>query len=223
MLEVETRGQSTSQAWKNARASRITASNMGKICTLRKSTNPSKTVRALLHGNFRGNEATLFGKLNESKAILEFSNLYDLNVEPCGIFIHPIHYYLGASPDGIIGSGAIIEVKCLAKCQNETPMAAVLGNKVPCAKITNGRLELKRGHNYYYQVQGQLNICNKEKCYFMLWSPKGLLVEEIMRDEQFFTQSMIPKLKSFYFDIILKELVDSPISRDLPLRTESSI
>lgn len=39
----------------------------------------------------------------------------------------------------------------------------------------DGNIQLKRNDNYYYQVQGQLRVANKGACYFIVWTPKGLL------------------------------------------------
>jgi len=39
--------------------------------------------------------------------------------------------------------------------------------------VYNGKLVLKKTDNYYFQVQGQLNIAEKKYCYFVVWSPKG--------------------------------------------------
>lgn len=61
------------------------------------------------------------------------------------------------------------------------------------------KLRLKRNHEYYYQVQGQLNITKMEKCYFIVHAEKWLEHEEIMRDENFWYQEMVPKLERWMF------------------------
>jgi hypothetical protein len=38
---------------------------------------------------------------------------------------------------------------------------------------------LKRTHAYYFQVQGQLLITGRQFCYFVIWTPKGLILEKI--------------------------------------------
>ncbi|KAJ8909313.1 hypothetical protein NQ315_008311 [Exocentrus adspersus] len=37
-----------------------------------------------------------------------------------------------------------------------------------CLEAKNGVVKLKRTHRYYYQIQGQLNIARKQKCYFIV-------------------------------------------------------
>lgn len=40
----------------------------------------------------------------------------------------------------------------------------------------NGELKLKTSHDYYYQVQGQLHITERQYCYFIVWTPKGVVL-----------------------------------------------
>lgn len=35
------------------------------------------------------------------------------------------------------------------------------------------KVALKKTDNYYYQVQAQLNITERNYCYFVVWTPKG--------------------------------------------------
>ena len=40
--------------------------------------------------------------------------------------------------------------------------------------ISDGeKITLKKTDNYYYQVQAQLNITERNYCYFVVWTPKG--------------------------------------------------
>lgn len=55
-------------------------------------------------------------------------------------------------------------------------------------------LTLKRTSDYYFQVQGQLNICQKSKCYFVVYCKDWFTVEEISRDDSIWTDAMVPKL-----------------------------
>ena len=86
-----------------------------------------------------------------------------------------ISTYLGASPDGIIdcsccGSG-IIEVKCPYKYRDVNPWQ--INDKKSFLQLDNdGKLSLSTIHDYYYQVQGQLSICNKPYSDFYLLDKK---------------------------------------------------
>jgi hypothetical protein len=37
----------------------------------------------------------------------------------------------------------------------------------------SGKLQLKITDVYYYQIQGQLHVANKQHCFFEVWTPKG--------------------------------------------------
>ena len=49
-----------------------------------------------------------------------------------------------------------------------------------------GELHLSKSHEYYYQVQGQLSVCEKDYCDFVCWTPKGIHVERITQDPEHF-------------------------------------
>lgn len=117
ILEIErnTREQSAAPLWKKLRAVRITASNFGRVCKLKKNTSCEGTVKSLLYSSFTGSKSTKYGQENEIRAREEFAeHNSNLNVQQCGLFIGKDHlFYLGASPDGIIPKeNALLEIKC---------------------------------------------------------------------------------------------------------------
>lgn len=62
-------------------------------------------------------------------------------------------------------------------------------------KTDQGTWALKRNSDYYYQIQGNLSILNKERCYLLVYSIKGWLeVEEILIDNDLWENVMLPKL-----------------------------
>jgi hypothetical protein len=60
-IEKRTRDQSDSHEWMKERSIRITASVVGGICKMRKTTKRAKKVEGMLYQRFRGNEATRYG------------------------------------------------------------------------------------------------------------------------------------------------------------------
>ncbi|KAK9752200.1 hypothetical protein QE152_g4425 [Popillia japonica] len=78
---------------------------------------------------------------------------------------------------------------------------------------------LKQNNNYYYQVQGQLEVTNREYCDFVVWSPKGMLVERISRNKTFWAEKMAQHLKKIYLECMLPEIVDPRKKRTLPIRS----
>jgi len=50
----------------------------------------------------------------------------------------------------------------------------------------DGTLALDNSHSYYYQVQCQLGVTEMDNCFFIVWTPDRLHIEEIQADESFF-------------------------------------
>jgi len=62
--------------------------------------------------------------------------------------------------------------------------------------VENEKLKLKKNNIYYYQVQGQLHITKRKLCFFIVYSPQWISVEEISYDDNFWTSNMEDKLQS---------------------------
>lgn len=48
-----------------------------------------------------------------------------------------------------------------------------------CTLDENDSLQINKTDNYYYQVQEQLHITGRKYCYFVVWSPIGILVQKV--------------------------------------------
>ena len=70
------------------------------------------------------------------------------------------------------------------------------------------RLLFAEGKNnaYYYQVQGQLEICDRLYCDFVCWTPKSIHIERIYRNTGFWGK-MKPKLEAFFVRVILPRVL----------------
>ncbi|KAK5645076.1 hypothetical protein RI129_006376 [Pyrocoelia pectoralis] len=217
-LMVNTVLQSNSDLWITERKKRITASNFGKICKLRKTTSTAKTIMSLLYNNFKGSSATNFGLQSEDVAIKLFEKQYSKCVKKTGLIVDEQLPFLACSPDGFIGTTALIEIKSSEKSENLHPIEAVIQNKIDYCHHHNGQITLKRSHSYYYQIQGLLHITRRDVCYFAVFTKGGLHVEEIQRDDNFWAQKMEMKLTEFYMRSLLPELVDSRRSKNQNIR-----
>ncbi len=56
--------------------------------------------------------AMQWGIEHEENALIEYAFIYDTNVTRCGFIQHQKMEMAGARPDGSIGEGCLIEVKC---------------------------------------------------------------------------------------------------------------
>lgn len=214
-IEQNTRTQSSNPLWHQERAFRITASNFGRICKLKATTKPNATVKNLLYKRFTGNSATKYGQEHEIIAIQDFEELTGLTVTDCGLFIgHDDEYFLGASPDGlVVDDDSIVEVKCPETLKNRSLEQGIAEKKINFMTIDeNGTFHLKANHDYYYQIQGQLHISQRECCYFIVWSPVGPLhIEKITKDDNFWQNKMKPKLMSFFSTALIPEIIKNKL------------
>ncbi|KAL4123428.1 hypothetical protein QTP88_015606 [Uroleucon formosanum] len=101
-LEASTRNQRNCQQWFNERRNRLTASNFGKVCKMRRTTSCKNTVHTLLYGTqFQNIKQLEYGKKFESEALIQASNILKKNIDSCGFFVDHEIPFLGASPDGV--------------------------------------------------------------------------------------------------------------------------
>lgn len=145
-----------SEEWYNARKNMITASDM---------------AQALNEGKFGNQKELMIKKINnlrnikeERKSIEYIAPLqWGIKYEDVACSIYESknntkiiefgllkHYnkditYFGASPDGISELGVMLEIKC------------------PYKREINGVIP----NQYYYQIQGQLDVCNLEECDYL--------------------------------------------------------
>jgi hypothetical protein len=84
--------------------------------------------------------------------------------------------------------------------------------------IENNKVKLKDNHNYMYQIQGLLEITNRECCYFFIYTFKDYNCEIIKRNKQFWENQMVGKLERFYSSAYLFELLDSRYNRNMAIR-----
>lgn len=76
---------------------------------------------------------------------------------------------------------------------------------------------MKEGHDYYYQVQGQLHITQRKFCLFVVYAGGNISVQQIERNDAFW-EKMVGHLKVFYLHCLMPEIVDPHQSRGLQLR-----
>lgn len=91
-----------------------------------------------------------------------------IKIQPAGLFIDVELQFLAASPDGLIDTNALIEVKCPSTMSISmmTPSEAIENGTLKWAYMKNGELYLKQ-NNYFYQIQGQLHITQRLYAYFL--------------------------------------------------------
>jgi len=94
--------------------------------------------------------------------------------------------------------------------QEMTPIeAAQKLPSFPC-QVIGGNLSLKRNHDYFFQVQGQLAITHAQWCDFCVYTPHGFSFERITFDESFW-KSVVCKLDDFYCKFIVPAISNDTV------------
>lgn len=168
-----------SEEWHKQRSGRVTASIVGAILGLSPYMSKSD-ARKILNGtsDFKGNQATEWGVFNEEGAVAQFEMETGLKVKKAPFV--PYEDWLGASPDGYVSDGSLIEVKC--------PFGLRKGGEFK---------SINEQPQYYAQMQIQMLCCNKQSCHFHQWSPFGSMLEVVHRDDVYIS-TILPVLRNFY-------------------------
>nr|CAB3263320.1 uncharacterized protein LOC108950671 [Phallusia mammillata] len=192
VIERRTVMQSECKEWHLQREWRLTASRFGDIINITDRRDMSKLCTSMYStANIQSN-AIIHGY--ESIGLTKFSEDSGIAVLSCGLFISVSYPYLAATPDGLAYDG-IVEIKCPYNGRNSKIEA---NSCFPFLEASLGVLQLKTSHKYYKQVQGQLAICKKPYCYFIVYTFCDMFVQKIMFNVNYFENCMLPKLKDFY-------------------------
>ncbi|CAN7976320.1 unnamed protein product [Ixodes persulcatus] len=212
-VEADTKDQAVSSTWFAFRAGRVTASNARAACFTPISKPSPSLVKKMCYPTEHkfSTPATRWGIAKEPIA----RERYTRDASQChmnfvckksGLHISPEHPYLAATPDGLTkcsccGEG-LLEIKCPFSCKS---LQEVTARKDGCLQVVSGRLELKTTHSFFYQVQMQLMVCQKQFCDFVLWTTGGMHTQRVHLDEDF-CDIMTGKCKAFFLQALLPEL-----------------
>ena len=132
-----------------------------------------------------GGEPIEFGKRHEMSAIKAYARRTGNDVAATGLWTDSTGKY-GASPDGLVvdtstGESGLLEVKCLWSRRHKRQLA-------PLTKCPN---------RYFAQVQGQMEVCDREGCDLVLWVPHDLRVLRVPRDREFWADELGPAVAAF--------------------------
>ena len=78
----------------------------------------------------------------------------------------------------------------------------------------NGMPFLKKSHKYYQQVQIQIALCEADFCDFVIWSSRGMIVERILPDVEFW-KDFCSNLINFHHNTLMSEYIEMRIPRRL--------
>ena len=162
----ETQNQAKESAFFRHRAGRIGASVSGAVCRTNPA-QPSQTlIKSICYPNlFKVNtKAVIYGCKHEADAIKAYEaemikSHVDFKLSQCGLVINREYPWIHATPDFLVscsccglGCG---EVKC-PLCIDRCDFDSYVLKKNSCLEKVAGKFQLKRSHNYFFQVQQQL-------------------------------------------------------------------
>ena len=113
--------------------------------------------------SFKTNPFFVWGNMFEQVAIDIYAHMNSVQVYNFGLLQHPKHSFFGASPDGISNLGIMVEIKC--------PLKRKISGDVPT--------------QYYYQIQGQLDVCGLDECDYFECEFVQLPKKDDLRSKEF--------------------------------------
>lgn len=154
-----------SEAWFQARAGRVTASNFSDLMMGTTTKGYADLVLKVAAGILGADPEEGYvsydmqmGNEREPLVRVEYETVTGNTVDEVGLCIpdedSPFHDFVGASPDGLVGEDGIIEIKCP---KLTTQMGRIRAGKFP--------------GEYYWQVQGQLWVTGCKWCDFVSYYP----------------------------------------------------
>lgn len=173
-IECNTKGQNESKLWQSLRREMLTASNFRTVCRIRPTSSCTSTVKNILFPLSIDTVAIMYGCEKEEIARKELSAKFNKEIKACGLFIDKENLCLDVSPDGLIEKDNLVEIKCPLSAEHFTAEEAV--QTLPQLKgIFDKKYldKMNQNHRYFYQVQGQLNITQRNYCIFTIWTLKS--------------------------------------------------
>jgi putative phage-type endonuclease len=148
-----------SKEWYEMRNTMLTASDWGTILGENHYSTPNQVLlKKCGDDTFFTNAAMQWGNKYESVAVQIYEFRNNVEILEFGCLKHPFISFLGASPDGITKEGVMLEIKC--------PTSRKITGEPP---------------SYYWcQVQGQLEVCELDRCDFL-----ECLIKEYLNEDEY--------------------------------------
>jgi putative phage-type endonuclease len=151
LLMRESNGEFPKQkttSWYEIRSNMITASEIASVleCNIYKSRYELLLQKIMPYdSNVSESPALAWGNKFEHIALKFYEFYSGSKVHDIGLVTHPTYNWLGASPDGLILTGRLLEIKC--------PFMRSIGGSIPIY--------------YWMQMQIQMEVCNINECDYL--------------------------------------------------------
>lgn len=177
-------------AWHEARKGRVTGSIVGAILGLSPYMTRDDALRSMVRAaldaptEFTGNAATEWGTAMEAGAVAEFEMETSERVDAAPFV--PFEDWLGASPDGYVSDGRLLEVKCPYGLRNDPAPTFKLPQELP---------------HYEAQMQVQMYVTDRLSCWFYQWTPYATSLKLVHRDDEWLSTNL-PRLSQFHAEYL---------------------
>lgn len=160
--------------WFAARACRLTASDFGAALGINPFCSPQKLWRIKVGlETVETNHHMQRGMDNELQALFDYQVETGHWIDAAGLCVHPAYDWLACTPDGLVDDRGLVEAKCPVTLKLEPPAY------------------------HLAQIQGQLEITDRDWCDYYQWPPHGTVPIRIQRDRDWWARAF-PVLKRFW-------------------------
>lgn len=146
---------------------------------------------------FEGNDATAWGEQHEPDALAVYRDVITAGtpgtqVDLAGFVVHPGLDWIGGSPDFLVDKDGMGEIKC--------PFSQKPYDEVPVY--------------YMAQMQGLMQICERQWCDFVVWTPRLTQVTRVYRSDEYW-QELLVRLADFWTWVTAQ--VEPPREKKVPM------
>ena len=198
------------EEWVRSREDLLTSSKFPQVLSKKNQTDCSALVEDIRYPrDLSKNTAIQWGEKHEKEAVAEFKreNSNILVIDYLGMFQNHSHPWLASTPDALLcdknrsanENWGTLEIKCPYSCIDKTPKSASCFDK---------NQKLKKNHQYYRQIQGQMGCIGVNWGILVIWTPNGIHQEEIKFDANEWSKN-VEKLNLFWRNALAPEIVDS--------------
>ena len=125
-IETSARDQADSQLWATERKLRTTASIFGSICKATERRDMNALVRNIISPPHVQSRALQHGKIYENITVRKYEDTTATKTQECGSFVSKFRPMFAATPDRIVDTDNLLELKCPYSIRDEVPNAATV-------------------------------------------------------------------------------------------------
>ncbi|XP_011685215.1 PREDICTED: uncharacterized protein LOC105448392 [Wasmannia auropunctata] len=199
--------------WHKERRFRVTGSTCYGLYTYTKNKNPNWKKKCGDHFTPKSfkSEFTEYRKMMENQARNTFKNITKKQVFEIGLIVSKLNPWLAYSPNAIIFKdkkpSELLEIKCPFKGKTMIILDVVETEVGKSLMKKFGKIQLKKKHRYYGQVQLRMAVVNVKKTSFVMYASfdRSIFILDIEFNQSFVTE-MLTAIKNMYYSVMLLEI-----------------